>query len=90
MMFAAAGTLFRCTRALLHSAPTILTANHLYAAPFGAQLDSDFDSAAAGWPSVSFSSELRALEGDTPRAERSLELRAARLSGLRPPRGESS
>lgn len=87
-MFAAAGTLVRFTWALVQSAPTIVTANYLYAAPFGAQLDHDFDSAAASWPSPSFSAELRALEGGTPRVGRPAEIRAARLSGLRPPPGD--
>jgi hypothetical protein len=87
MMFAAAGTLVRFTWALLQSAPTIVTANHLYAAPFGAQLDTDFDSADASWPFLSFSGELRALEDGEPRVSRA-EIRAARLSGLRPPPGD--
>lgn len=87
--FAATGTLVRFAWALLHSAPTIVTANHLYAAPFGAQLDADFDSAAASCPSPSLSSELRAVEGEPQRVTRS-EIRAARLSALRPPAGESS
>jgi hypothetical protein len=90
MMFAAAGTLCRFTWALLQSAPTLIMANHLYAAPFGAQLDTDFDSAAASSPSPCFSAELRALEGDTLRVDHPSEIRAARLSGLHPPPGESS
>ena len=90
MMFTVAGTLARFAWALLQGAPTVIVVNHLYAAPFGAQLDTDFDSAAASWPSPSFSAELRALEGDTPRVGRSSEIRAARLSGLRLPPGELS
>lgn len=88
VVFAASSTLVRFTWALLQSAPTIIAASHLYAAPFGPQLDSDFDSAAAGWPSPSFSAELRALEGDTPRVGRPSEIRAARLPGLRPHPGD--
>jgi hypothetical protein len=89
-MLAATGTLFRAAAALLQSAPTLITANHLFAAPFGAQLDTDFDSAAASWPSPFFDVELRALDGQTPGIGRSSEIRAARLSALRPPPGESS
>jgi hypothetical protein len=81
-------TLARFTWALLWCAPAIVTANHLYAAPFGAQLDSDFDSAAASWPSPGSSSQLRPLGGHPPRVGRAGEIAATRLSGLRRPLGD--
>jgi hypothetical protein len=87
---AAAATLFRVATAVLQSVPTLIMSSHLFAAPFGAQLDNDFDSAAASWPSPCFDAELRALDGQPPGTGRSSEIRAARLSALRPPPGESS
>ena len=90
MMFASAGTLCRVVSAVLGSAPTLIMTNHLFAPPFGARLDNDFDSAAASWPSPCFSAELRALDCDTPSSGQPPEIHAARLFALRPPPGESS
>jgi hypothetical protein len=90
MMLASAGALFRVAGAVLQSMPTLIIANHLFAAPFGAQLDDDFDSAEASWPSPCLSAELRALEGDRSSAHGRRDIHAARLPALRPPQGESS
>jgi hypothetical protein len=89
MMLTSAGTLCRVASAVLQSVPALIIANHVFAAPFGAQLDDDFDSADASWPCSCLSAELRALEGDRPSAHGRVDIHAARLPELRP-LGESS
>jgi hypothetical protein len=89
LMLAPAETLFRVAGALLGAAPALIAANHLFATPFGAQLEHDFDSAAASWPSPSLSAELHAL-GATSGARQFSDIRVARLTAERPPSGESS
>ena len=82
-------TLLKVTGAALQSAPTLVTANHLFTAPFGAQLQRDLDGAAASWPSASLSAELQSLTGDPSDGVRLSDIRAARLSESRPRPGET-
>jgi hypothetical protein len=90
VLLAATDKLLRIAGAMLASVPTLIVANHLYVAPSGAQLDADFDSAAASRPSPDLSSQLRALEDLGRGAAFSSEIRAARLPRHAPPPGELS
>jgi hypothetical protein len=69
LMFASVSALFRVTGAVLQSAPTLMTVNHLFVAPFGPQLEHDLDGAASGWPGASFPSKQQALADDAANLE---------------------